>query len=155
MSNSSINQKLSCNYHCIRKSLLLGYSKLASVSWAFIKMKHIQIFLFPMNLIFDLDCSKSNNLSNSREAEVSRLYEDSEFGSQYRVTLWLMRDLLPCLLPDNLFNSSSKYNFSFVWIANSQHMISESKQVSRRDCEMETRSRQRLAWPVVWIFAVC
>lgn len=56
---------------------------------------------------------------------------------------------------DNLFNSSSKYNFGFVWIANSQHMISESKHVSKKDCEMETQSRQRLACPVVLIFAVC
>lgn len=96
-SYSSINQKLSSNSLCIRKSSLLRYGRLTSVSWAFIKIKHTQIFLFLMNLIFDLDCSKGNNLSNSREMEVSRLYEDSEFGSQYRVTLWLTRDLLPCL----------------------------------------------------------
>lgn len=31
---------------------------------------------------------------------------------------------------DNLFNSSSKYNFSFVWIAQSQHIISKSQRVS-------------------------
>lgn len=56
---------------------------------------------------------------------------------------------------DKLFNSSSKYNFSCVWMANSRHMISERKHVSRRDWEMELRSRQCLGRPVVLIFAVC
>lgn len=31
---------------------------------------------------------------------------------------------------NNPFNSSSKYNFSFVWIFRSQHIISERKHVS-------------------------
>lgn len=54
---------------------------------------------------------------------------------------------------DNLFNSSSKYNFSFLWIAQSQHMIPESQRVSSEE-PWDGDSQQHLVCPVV-LFDFC
>lgn len=104
-----------------------------------------------MNPILDLDYSKGNHSLSSRAMEASRQGVWITVQS-HPVTC---ERFAPMPTAHNLFNSSSKYNFGFVWIANSQHMISESKHVSKRDCETEAHSRQRVACPVVLIFAVC
>lgn len=86
-----------------------------------------------MNLIFDVDFSKDHNFLNLREKKKRKCLPCLETVSSEHSAVTLNYDyerFALMITADNLFNSSSKYNFSFVWSAHSQHIISESKHVS-------------------------